>query len=192
MQKYCFYLLLAFSGVSFADTLSFKEKTQSYQKARPPSSELIEFDNDSPWQLVRHRANTDKEYYEASSRSTDAYMTLSVLFTPSKSCGNGKTFIAIKLADPAPFSARKAGAISVRFDQHKSTSSIADYILTKGSHIIWVDMPDRFLSGVKRFNHLNVRVDDYIQGQPSRDISLQGSQKALQKAQSFCYQLLRR
>lgn len=188
----CILIVLALSSTCIAEPPSFKDQTRSYIKNPPsPSIEQVWSHSEYPWQVMHHQTSSKKAYYAANVSSADGYMTLSALFTPNKHCDDGKTFIAIKLSSPAPFSARKPGIIATRFDNNNSTSITADYIFTEGSHIIWVDMPESFLTRVKRFSSLHIRIDDYIQGQPAREVSLLGSQKALQKAQSFCYRLLR-
>lgn len=194
MLNHHLYILiaLAISVSATAEQPSFKEQTRSYIKNPPkPSIEQVWSHSEYQWQVMRHQTTSKKAYYAANSSAADGYMTLSALFTPNKYCDDGKTFIAIKLSSPAPFSATKAGAITTRFDDNESNSINVDYIFTEGSHIIWVDMPESFLTRVKRFSSLHIRIDDYIQGQPAREVSLLGSQKALQKAQSFCYRLLR-
>lgn len=188
----CVFFAVSTGSASMASSPSFKDQTQSYAKELPkPQVTPVWSHSQEQWQVVRHQNSSRKIYYAANNSSTDAYMTLSVLFTPSKHCEDEKSFIAIKLSKPAPFSARKKGVITTRFDEGENSSITTDYIFTKGSHIIWVDMPQVFIADVKRFGVLHIRVDDYIQGQPARQLSLSGSLQSLRKAQNFCYGLMR-
>ena len=170
---------------------SFNDQIQPYTTANIATSEVAWTQGAGGWQVIRHLKGTAKEYYSANSAQGAEYMSLSILFTPKKHCDDGKPFIAAKLSSPTPFSAKKEGKVTTQFDDFESRSFVTDYIFTEGSYTIWIDMPAEFQTGARHFHTLSVRTEDYLKGAPARKIPLSGSIEALQRAQNFCYQLLR-
>lgn len=195
-------LLACLSAYSHADEAStnssFTEQTQRFEdkpektakKTLLASTEIAWSQGDDKWHVIRHFADTTREYFSASSAVGDDYMSLSILFTPKRNCEDGKPFVGAKLSNGAPFTDRRKGKITTRFDEFQERSFSTDYIFTEGSHTIWIDLPKEFHVGARRFHQLSVRTDDYLKGAPARIIPLSGSIEALQQAQDLCYKTL--